>query len=513
MGEEGENLFTPGARPTDTWSMRYRTRLVILLSGVAAGSTALSVGLLLWEFEGTYRDELRSKHLTLAHSAAALIDADAAGQVRSREDEGSPAYAVVRDQLRAFRDANQREDAFVQYAFTLVRSREDGRTLVYGANAEGDFKRSSMTGEVFHSAGEPVEFGVARADRHEREDSLGRWFSAFAPVRNRAGETVAMVGIDVPAGRVEGKLLDVAKQALGALLAAVLAAWGAARLAATPATRGLHDVHQAVRRLGEGRLDTQVAPVRGLGASDELVALGRGVNELAEKLREREKLRSSFARYVSQQVMDTVLSNPDGAKLEGQRRRVTLLFADIRGFTTLSESMRPEQVVALLNEYFEAMIDVILRNGGTLDKFIGDGIMAFFGAPGDDPLQEEHAVRAAVEMQEALAGLRAKWKAEGKPEVRIGVGVHSGAAIVGNIGSSQRMQYTAVGDTVNVASRLESATKELGVEVLVSESTFDGCRGAVKLARLGEIHVKGRGAPVAVYGVEGVPGAGVAKAP
>jgi adenylate cyclase len=155
-------------------------------------------------------------------------------------------------------------------------------------------------------------------------------------------------------------------------------------------------------------------------------------------------------------------------------------------------------VVLMLNEYFEAMVEVIFRNGGTLDKFLGDGMMVIFGAPEDDVHQEERALRTAIEMQQALSALADKWAAD-NVHLRIGIGINSGPAIVGNIGSSRRMEYTAIGDTVNLAARLETATKDLGVGILISEYTYNALRGSMPFRQMGSVTVKGRTEPVQTY--------------
>jgi adenylate cyclase len=209
-------------------------------------------------------------------------------------------------------------------------------------------------------------------------------------------------------------------------------------------------------------------------------------------------VKATFAHYVSQQVMDSILKSGAEIQLSGDRRRITVLFCDIRGFTTMSEKLTPEKVVKLLNEYFESMVEVIFRNEGTLDKFIGDGMMVLFGAPKDDPY---HAVKTAIEMQSELRCLAEKWKAEGVV-IRSGVGINSGPAVVGNIGSSRRMDYTAIGDTVNLASRLESATKDLGVGILVSEYTYVALKGTFRFKEMGSIRVKGRTEPIQTYTID-----------
>jgi adenylate cyclase len=197
--------------------------------------------------------------------------------------------------------------------------------------------------------------------------------------------------------------------------------------------------------------------------------------------------------------MESVLKSDGSAiQLSGDRRRISVLFSDIRGFSTISENLPPEKVVKLLNDYFERMVDVVFRNKGTLDKFIGDGLMVIFGAPEDDAYQEEHALRTALEMQHELELMAANWEPEGI-RIRVGIGINSGPAVVGNIGSSRRMEYTAIGDTVNLASRLESATKDFGVGILVSEYTYNAVRGAFSFKPMGAVQVRGRSEPVLAY--------------
>ena len=222
------------------------------------------------------------------------------------------------------------------------------------------------------------------------------------------------------------------------------------------------------------------------------LTLGNAINSMTKGLRERERLKLNFARYVSQHVMDTILKSEHVAKLEGERRKITVLFSDIRQFTQLSERLRPEDVVSLLNEYFEVMLDVIFRHQGTLDKFLGDGIMVEFGAPLDDEKQELHAVQTAIGMQRELKKLVMKWEKEGRPKIEIGIGVHTGLAVVGNIGSEKRIEYTAIGDTVNVASRLEQATKLLKKPILISETTYEGIKDTFKALSLGPMILPGR---------------------
>jgi adenylate cyclase len=192
--------------------------------------------------------------------------------------------------------------------------------------------------------------------------------------------------------------------------------------------------------------------------------------------------------------------------LGGESLRVTVLFTDIRSFTSISETMDPQNLVALLNEYFTEMVGIVMDEGGVVDKYIGDAIMAVFGAPVPKAGDAANAVRAAVRMRTALGVLNARLAARGVAPLRTGIGIHTGEVVAGNIGSERRMEYTVIGDAVNLASRLESNTKELGVNVLISEDTYALTRDTIVVRPMREITVKGRNRPVMTYELLGMAG-------
>ena len=218
--------------------------------------------------------------------------------------------------------------------------------------------------------------------------------------------------------------------------------------------------------------------------------------------REKRKMKRLFGQYVSKDVYEQLVANPDLARLGGQRRQMTVLFSDIRGFTTVSEKGQPEEIVAILNEYFTRMVEIVFAHKGTLDKFVGDMVMALFGAPLDDPNHAEHAVDAALEMIRELNRLNEKWAAEGRPALDIGIGVSTGAMIAGNIGSEAIMSYTVIGDSVNLGARLESLNKEYGTRIIISEATRDALPGRYLFRPLGDVVVKGKTRPVAIFEVK-----------
>ena len=218
------------------------------------------------------------------------------------------------------------------------------------------------------------------------------------------------------------------------------------------------------------------------------------------RVSEQRYLKRAFAYYVPPAVVDDLVADAAKLQLGGEKRELTVLFSDIRGFTTLSEAMAPEELVKLMNEYFTVMTGKVFEQRGSLDKYIGDAIMAMFGAPVAEPRHAACACRAAIEMVRALQPLRESWRARGIPPIDIGVGINTGPMVVGNMGSASRFNYTVVGDAVNLASRIEHLNKEYGTSILVSEYTYEPVKDEFRAAReVDMVRVRGRAQPVRLY--------------
>ena len=219
-----------------------------------------------------------------------------------------------------------------------------------------------------------------------------------------------------------------------------------------------------------------------------------------ERLAREEVARANYSRFLPEYVVKQMLENPESFKLGGVSQTITILFADIRGFTRISEHAPPERIVSLLNRYFSAMTDIIFAHGGTLDKYLGDGLMALFGAPTTTPDDANNALNAAVAMQRRVLGINIELQAEGLPEIGVGMGLHTGEVIVGYIGSERRSEYTAIGDAVNTCARLESNAR--GGEILMSDAAAKAARSRYKLQPRDPITVKNREQPVVLWEVD-----------
>jgi len=288
-------------------------------------------------------------------------------------------------------------------------------------------------------------------------------------------------------------------------------------------TKQVYDLSQQTARLKTGE---QKAPIR-LHADRELNEIASHFNTLMEKMeqvnrknqeqatqlmiysrdlalsyeksKQEEALRNRLSRYVGNNLVEKLVNLKDGVLLETERREVTVLFADIRSFTAIAERMSAEEVVTMLNQYFSVMVDIIFKNNGLLDKFVGDQLIAVFGLMDSDANPPENAIRTALEMQQATRRLMEKRRAGGQETFGVGIGVNTGLAIIGNIGSSNRMDYTVIGDCVNVAARLEEMAE--GGEIIIGESTYLKNTGAFNFESRGEVYVKNKNAPVVCYNV------------
>lgn len=270
------------------------------------------------------------------------------------------------------------------------------------------------------------------------------------------------------------------------------------RLITSSVVEPLGELGRQMQRVQADDLSARVT----VRSADDVGTLAAGFNAMVDGLARGEEVRATFGRYVSPRVMEKILSGQ--VAQDGEVRVATVLFVDLRGFTAMSEKRSARDVVKVLNRYLEVLVEAVVANGGVVDKFIGDAVMAAFGAPvsqGDDAM---NAVRAALAMVQGVEALRPTQLAQGEPALDIGVGIHTGEVLAGNVGSARQLQYTLIGDTVNTASRIEQLTKSTGARVLVSETTWRAVEGRVVGRALEPVEVKGKREKLVLYEVTGL---------
>ncbi len=233
--------------------------------------------------------------------------------------------------------------------------------------------------------------------------------------------------------------------------------------------------------------------------SIQLMSYARDLTQAYKRTKKEEELRSRLSRYVGENLVEKLISSKDGVFLENERKEVTVLFADIRSFTTIAERMAAEDVVSMLNKFFTIMVDIIFNNNGILDKFLGDQLMAVFGSLPSENSAPYGAVKSAIEMQEATETLMKVRSKQDKETFEIGIGINTGSSIVGNVGAENRMDYTVIGDSVNVAARLQQIAK--GGEIIIGEQTYRQIQDRFRAEKKGEISVKNKTEPVLCYNV------------
>jgi adenylate cyclase len=478
--------------------MTYRRQLSLVLLFLAIVSTGLFAAASYRISNYLLQREVHRKVHSVASTAALFIDPADVVAIANRGDENKPQYARIEKVLRAVRDANRRSDIRVDNIWTLVAAHGDKAASVYGVDIEDRPGQNHLPGDLFEVKGEPISKSLEQI--HKFDDQLNNfqvgYDTGFAPIYDPLGRLVAELGVKL--GWAPNTMLGNVWQYL---LPPFVATVGLALILAILLSRGvivpLYSLRAIIEEIGQGNLETAAIPHGAI----EFVEMARAINSMSVGLRERETIKQAFSGYLSRAVLDIIVRDSKLPQLRGERRDISVLFADIRDFTSISETRRPEEVVELLSEFFERMVEVVQRNHGMIDKFTGDGMMAIFGAPVEDLRHAEQAVVTAMEMQSELSKLRANWEALGRIGFSMGIGINSGSAIVGNIGSRAHMEYTAIGDTVNLASRLQAATKELEAEILVSKATCDAAGSHFQGRPLGEIQVKGRVQPVEIYGV------------
>jgi len=444
-------------------------------------------------------DAVGTQLLNIARVAVLFVDpAQHAGLARAPQPD-APAYRRLRTALATV----QREVLLT----TPIRTLADYDATTRRARVVLSTDEMERPGGAYVLApelDEPITSGlvdgVARYTRAYR-NAGGTWISAVAPIVDASGKTTAFLSVDYQVDVFLDRLRELDITVLEGSAAGALCALGLGLLFARRLTRPISALTKAVATVAAGDLSQPALPVR---SRDEVGLLTGAFNGMVEGLRQRDFIRNAFGRYVSPEVAKTLLESPDGLRLGGEKRRITVLMSDLRGYTRFAEHGDPAGVMAVLNDYLGRMADIVIAHGGTINEFIGDAIFAVFGAPMEHPDHAERAAATALAMQRAMDTLNTENAARGRPQFEMGIGLHTGEAVVGNIGSEQRTKYAVVGAAVNLAARVEGCT--VGGQVLMTTETREALGGLAESAPPIHVELKGLDAPVALHELRGVGG-------
>ncbi|MBI2162403.1 MAG: HAMP domain-containing protein [Candidatus Rokubacteria bacterium] len=482
--------------------LRPWQRLSVRLAALFVAVTLIGVGLvggLIYEHQKRDLEEtLGEVLLNIARTGVLLVDPAFHAEVaRTRRMDSEP-YRRIRAALAAVQDEN-RLDTPIYTLTDFDAAKRQARFMVTSRGPGAPGEPYSLVPELIEPLGRAFREGVAAYTPIYHNQS-GTWITAFAPIKDTAGRTVAVLDVDYRVSVYVRRLAQVRTTVLQASIAGALLALVVGVLLARRITRPVSALTGGVARVAAGDL-SETLPVP---SSDEVGRLTEAFNAMLDGLRQRDYIRDTFGRYVSPEVAHTLLESPDALRLGGEKREVTILMSDLRGYTRFAERGDPQQVTAVLNEYLARMTDIITAHGGTINEFIGDAIFAVFGAPIAHPDHAARAAGAALAMQRAMAEVNAANAARALPRFEMGIGVNTGEAVVGNIGSAQRAKYAVVGNAVNVAARVESAT--VGGQVFVSAAMLERVRDLAEVGAPVPVEVKGIAEPLVLYELRGIAG-------
>ena len=448
------------------------------------------------ELEATLGDLL----LNVARTGVLFIDTALHAEVEATLTRDSDAFRRLNATLAAIQTANRLETPIYTLTGFDAARRLAHFMVTSGGEGEGD---PGVPYALVPALLEPLgrAFGDGMATRTGvYPNQHGTWITAFAPLRDANGHIVAVLDVDYRVDVYLARLSELQSTVLHASVVGGLVALLAGVLLARRVTSPLRVLTRSVAQVAAGDL-SQTLPVR---SRDEVGQLTQTFNEMLDGLRQRDFIRDTFGRYVSPEVVRTLIESPAGLNLGGEKRDVTILMSDLRGYTHLSEQYDPAVTVQMLNSYLARMTNIIIEHGGTINEFIGDAIFAIFGAPLAYADHAERAAACALAMQLAMTEVNQANAAQGWPALEMGIGVNSGEAVVGNIGSEKRAKFGVLGHTVNLTARVEGNT--IGGQILLSPFTYERLRQIADVRPPLSVQVKGISEPLLLYELRGLRG-------
>lgn len=486
-----------------TFSLRLLLVLVITTCTVALGSA--------WSVYAVARanqlTRMRQKLRTLAVTAATFVDSQRFASLTRPEQHGNADWEQIAAELRKIQGA----DPEIKFIYALAKRPDTDETgilqFIVDATLEEDEngngvidpeERNARLGEAYNAGEDAPDmleaFDGPTCDKEMTTDQWGTCLSGYAPIRDSEGNTLGIVGVDVMATHLAKMRSAFLRQVAIVVLAVIVTSVLVCFLLSRHINRPVKVLHAGMEKVNEGDLDVRVE----VATHDEFERLAESFNTMIAGLREKQLMRNVLDHYMSKEVADIVVQRGESFFKTVERRRVSILFCDLQGMTAISEQRTPEETTRILGCFFEQMIEAVFRYGGIVDKLLGDGLMALFGTPLDMSEHEDAAIRCAIDMRNSMDTVRAQ---TGIPDLEVGVGISTGSVVVGNVGSGKLLDYTVIGDAVNVAARLQHMTREHNMGILVSQATAEPVKGKFDLQMLGPAEVRGRAEPIVLYAV------------
>jgi class 3 adenylate cyclase len=457
-------------------------------TGIAVLTSALLGAITYFSVQAFTRQGVRERLADAVGLAALQLEGERHAQLRNPADERTPAYQDLRRRLQAFRDTAKD----IRFVYT-ARTNGAGQ-VVFVVDAEEDPKLVSHLGDTYNQATPLMRaafrrpYGV-RVEHQFHTDQWGTFLSGYAPILKPNGELEALLGMDISAQ----KLVAYERQYLRVTLLATLG------VCALAVALGMVFSRRISRPLMVLEADMSRVQVFDLDGQPEIHSRIVEVVRMKDALDRLKSGLRSFKKYVPADLVAELIALGKDATLGVQKRELTVFFSDIAGFTAIAERLTPEQLAGNLGLYFQEMTTALLQHRGTVDKYIGDAIMAFWGAPLPADNHAALACRAALECRQRVDRISAQFVQANLPPFLTRIGIHTGAALVGNVGYKDRLSYTAMGDAVNLASRLESLNRHYGTSILISESTYHLVRADFVARPVDFVAVLGRSSGVKIY--------------
>ncbi len=444
--------------------------------------------LLIFAIEDIAKNSLKRSLNTSVNICSSILDPNDIEKLTEYEQENSPVFINYRKSLKEIK----KEVEDIKFVYIV---RQTGTNITYIIDCGDDASEQAKLGEIYDDASDglkqlfdnPIE-GVTFENEYYT-DKWGTFLSAYKPIFKN-GKLIYVVCSDIKSVDVEKYISNYKKKFTCAFLTLLIIIFPIICWITNMIRRPLNKLRDEILKLKD--LDVE-----------EHIDFKSSISEVNDMIDATDKVKTglrSFSKYVPDKVVKQLISQGKDAKIGGEKEHVTILFSDIEGFTTISENNDTQEVVTALNEYFDIYVHCLEENGATVDKFIGDAVMAFWNAPSKVDNHEFIAVKTAMEIVKEIDVLNQKWKSEGKKFIfKTRIGINSGEVIVGNIGSTNRINYTVTGDPVNLASRLEMANKQYNTKILVGESVYNKTKESIDYNYIDTVKVKGKEVYVKVY--------------